>query len=184
MSRQLIEDLRLRGPLDRPSSEVGSLLAGTAAQWPSRCRLLGRRGGYTRTCAYRDAAFEVLLLNWAAGAASPIHDHGDQHCWMLVLEGRLEVEDFVRLDRAEVRGHAQVESRGLRTLDAGELDVRSGRFDLHRVASPNGVPALSLHLYSRPLRTYLTYDPSAQRCEPAQGVYDDFLSVYSVALPQ
>lgn len=179
MSKRLIEDLRARGPLDRPSSEVGSLLAASAAHWPRRSRLLGRPGGYTRTCAYRDAAFEVVLLNWAPGAASPIHDHGDQHCWMFVLEGRLEVEDFVRLDAADVAGYAHVEARGLRALDTGEMDLRSGRFDLHRVAAPSGGPAVSLHIYSRPLSSYLTYEPSVRRCEPAQGVYDDFLPIYS-----
>jgi cysteine dioxygenase len=176
--RRLIDDLRACGPLETEGSQVGALLAASTYAWQPR-RLLSKQGSYTRTCAYRDARFEVLLLNWAPGAVSPIHDHGDQHCWMIVLDGRLEVEDFVRLDCGEIPGYAQVEARGGRTLQAGEMDTRSGRFDLHRVATAAGSRAVSLHVYSGPLRRYMVYDDLARRCESARGSYDEFLSVYS-----
>ena len=89
MFRQLIGDLRVRSPLERSSSEVGALLAACMDDGGVPPRLVSRPGAYTRTCVYREARFEVLLLNWAPGVASAIHDHGDQHCWMLVLDGRL-----------------------------------------------------------------------------------------------
>jgi cysteine dioxygenase len=176
--RRLIDDLRARGPLERGSSEVAELLARCGDDLPLNPKLVSRPGSYTRTCAYRDAAFEVVLLNWATGSASPIHDHGDQHCWMLVLRGRLEVEDYVRLDPGDVPGYAHVEPCGSRTLDAGGMDLRAGRFDLHRVAATSEAPALSLHVYSAPLRTFLVYDEPARRCTTAWGAYDEVLSAY------
>ncbi|MBV8529677.1 MAG: cysteine dioxygenase family protein [Candidatus Eremiobacteraeota bacterium] len=178
MLRQLINDFRARGPLERGAAEVGTLLARESRDWAKR-GLVFRPGDYTRTCVYRNASFEVLLLNWATGAASQIHDHGDQHCWMLVLDGRLDVEDYVRLDPGDVPGYAHVEPCGRQRLSRGDTDVRSGPFDLHRVAATAGAPAVSLHVYSGPLRNYIVYDEPGRRCEVAHGKYDDVFSVYS-----
>ena len=182
MLRQLIDQLRVRGPSDRDSFEVSSLLARNAMGWDAGRPLVAKPGAYTRTCAYRDDGFELLLLNWAPGATSPIHDHGDQHCWMLVLDGQLDVEDYVRLDDGERKGYAHIEASGLQRLGPGETDMRSGRYDLHRVTASSGRPTVSLHLYSGPLREYLIYDEFARRCEPTRGTYDDFLSVFTKAL--
>lgn len=178
MFRPLIEELRLRGPLERHDREVEALLVQSAGSWPRQGRLVSRPGDFTRTCAYRDEQFEVALLNWAAGAVSPIHDHGDQHCWMLVLDGTLDVDDYVRADAADVPGHARVRAAGSRKLRKGGMDLRSGRFDLHRVGASDG-PAISLHIYAGPLREYLVYDEFAQRCHSARGIYDAVLSVYT-----
>ena len=177
--RRLIDELRVRGPLERGSSEVGELLLRSIGDWPAGDPLVSKAGGYTRTCAYRGAQFEVLLLNWAPGAVSAIHDHGDQHCWMIVLNGRLEVEDYTRLDAGDVAGYAHVEPCGGSLLEPGEMDLRSGRFDLHRVAATADAPAVSLHVYSGPLRSYLIYDELARRCDLARGTYDAVISAYT-----
>ncbi len=155
---------------------MAALLAATRGSgWlPSR-PLLACPGGYTRSCAYSDERFEVLLLNWAAGAVSPLHDHGGQHCWMQVLEGQLLVDDYLRIDAGERPGFARVEAQGSRLMDAGDLDARSGRFDLHRVSAPAGVPALSLHIYAAPLKEFAVYDESTQRCHVVRSTYDDVL---------
>lgn len=120
----------------------------------------------------------MLLLNWDAGAASPIHDHGGQHCWMVVLDGELEVENYARTDRGDVAGYARIEARDAQTLGAGAIDMRSGPFDLHRVAAPHRAPAVSLHVYAAPLNEYFVYDPLSDRCERAAGAYDAVLSLY------
>lgn len=180
MLQELVEDLRCTPPLDRSQAEMARLLSaeGCGSATLSR-QLISRPKSYTRTSLYGDERFEVLLLNWSPGAASALHDHGDQHCWLLVLEGRLEIADYTRLDAGELPGHSRVEARGTRTLARGGLDLRSGRFDLHRVTATPDAPAVSLHVYSRPLRTFLVYDELAQRCELAYGNYDDVLSTYA-----
>src|ERR1700730_6446847 len=108
-------------PLSAGPSGMERLVSGAGAEWGAGVPLLSKAGAYTRTCAYRDREFEVLLLNWAAGAASPIHDHGGQRCWMLVLSGKLQVDDYVRLDEGDVRGYAHIEPIGSQVLDAGGL---------------------------------------------------------------
>lgn len=181
MLPRLIETLRARGPLERDGSDMAALLSGSDAAWPFVTGLVKRPGSYTRTCAYQDRRFEILLLNWTPGSASPIHDHGGQHCWMYVLDGRLEVEDYLRLDAGDVAGYAHVEQSGTRILEAGETDLRSGRFDLHRVAAAQG-PAVSLHVYAAPVRQYLIYHEFARRCETVFGSYDDVLPAYPEAV--
>jgi cysteine dioxygenase len=176
MLQPLIDNLRFMGPLERSTSDIASLLAATGASWrlPGR-PLLERPGGYTRSCAYSDERFELLLLNWAAGAVSPLHDHGGQHCWMQVLEGQLLVDDYLRIDAGERYGFARVEAQESRLLNAGDLDLRSGRFDLHRVSASAGVPALSLHIYAAPLKEFSVYDETTQRCQTVRSTYDDVL---------
>ena len=168
----LIDGLRSWGPRERSTSEMASLLSSACESWSLGRPLLSRPNGYTRTRAYGDVHFEVLLLNWDAGAASAVHDHGGQHCWMLVLNGSLRVADYVRLDAGDRPGIARIEARDSRLLEAGGLDLRSGPFDLHRVSATPGQPALSLHVYARPLQRFLVYDGEAETCAPAQGLCD------------
>jgi cysteine dioxygenase len=170
----LIVDLRRLPPLDRTIDDMARMLTQASAASLER-PLVTRPDGYTRTCAYDDERFEVLLLNWARGAASSIHDHGGQHCWLVVLEGELRIDDYVRVDSCDVPGYALVEPRGSRTMKAGGLDLRSGPFDIHRVAQSGSAGAVSLHVYSRPLRDFLVYDERARRCSPGCGEYDDVL---------
>ncbi len=181
MFRQLIADLHNQPPAARSGSEMATLLARHAERWRQETPLLFRPDEYTRTCAYRDNRFEILLLNWAPGAASPVHDHGDQHCWMFVLDGRLQVDDYVRLDAGDVPGLARVEPRGSQTIGAGRMDLRSGPFDLHRVSATREARAVSLHVYAGPLRRYLVYDEAAERCETVVGSYDEVLAPYAPA---
>jgi cysteine dioxygenase len=171
----LIDNLCLRGPLERSTLDMAALLAQTRGTGLSSRPLLVCPGGYTRSCAYSDERFEVLLLNWAAGAVSPIHDHGGQHCWMQVLEGQLIVDDYLRVDAGDRPGFARVEAQGSRLMKAGDLDLRSGQFDLHRVSAPSGVGALSLHIYAAPLKDFSVYDESTRRCQTVRGTYDDVL---------
>ena len=170
---RLIDGLQTTPPLTRRKPDMAALLREVCLSGVSlRKPLVSRFDGYTRTVAFCDDAFEVLLLNWSPGAASPIHDHGGQHCWLAVIDGTLAVEDYERLDRGEHSGRALIASRGSSSLDCGDLDLRSGRFDIHRVRAARGARALSLHVYARPLRSFLVYDDVAQSCRPALGVHD------------
>lgn len=173
--RPLIGDLQDRAPLDRDLREMARLLSAVSDSWSLPRPLMARANAYTRTRVHREGRFEIVLLNWAAGAFSPIHDHGGQHCWMSVLEGNLWVDDFVRLDKGERRGFARIEARDSRLLGPGDLDLRSAPFDLHRVGATSDVPAISLHVYAAPLRRYTVYDELSDRCQTVIGTCDDVL---------
>lgn len=177
MLKEFVSDLRRVPPLERAQGDMARMLAMTTAGAVLSPALPRRPGSYTRTCAYSDDRFEVLLLDWSPGAVSAIHDHGGQHCWFVVLEGRLRVDDFDRLDSGDVPGRAIVEARDWRALGPGELDLRSGPFDIHRVAADAG-HAVSLHVYARPLHGFSIYDERAHRCQSVRGTYDQLLSLF------
>jgi predicted metal-dependent enzyme (double-stranded beta helix superfamily) len=100
-------------------------------------------------------------MSWAPKSFSPIHDHGSSRCWVLMLEGKLDVENFVCSETTpalvrppEIRAAERI------LLEPGELDRRLGPTELHRVGNPdpNGY-AFSLQLYAAPLTTYAIVDP-------------------------
>jgi cysteine dioxygenase len=178
---EFVQRFRRTPPQLRSDRELARLFewaAGTGADLEEP--LVTRPSAYTRTCAFKDERFEVLLLNWAPGAASRIHDHGGQLCWFTVLEGALQVDDYVRLDDARTPGHAAIEATGSEILAAGGIDLRSGEFDIHSVRTVRE-RAVSLHVYARPLDGYYAYDLTGQTCQPVHGRYDATLSLFGDA---
>ena len=138
--------------------------------------LESRARSYTRTCAYFDDRFEVLLLHWSPGSASQIHDHGGQHCWLAVIDGTLAVENYDRLDDGTREGRATIAPRTSNVLETGELDLRSAPIDIHRVTEVGKRGAVSLHVYAQPLRHFYVYDEFAQRCDRVSSRYDALLA--------
>ena len=178
MLRELVTDLRRLPPLDRAEAEMGRTLSLAAAASQLSPPLPQRPGEYTRTCVYADKRFEVLLLDWSPGSATPIHDHGGEH-WFVVLKGRLRVDDFARTDACDVPGRALLAQGESRELSPGGLDLRSGPHDIHRVTADDR--AVTPHVYARPLQSFLVYDREAHRCRPASGGYDWRLPLFAGA---
>jgi cysteine dioxygenase len=98
---------------------------------------------YQRNLIHLTGSYEVLVLCWRSGQRSPIHDHGDSTCGVLVLEGIATETSFVASPRGAV---AAAHSR---RIGAGSLVVSRGG-DIHQVANlePHGVDMITLHVYS------------------------------------
>ena len=172
----LIRRLQVRSPRLRDPADMAGLLGAFAAS--GRQLVESPQPGtarYARTRLHESDLFEVVLIEWAPGAKAPVHDHGGEHCWFVLLEGALHVEDYRRLDGGETAGRASVTATGARTLRAGDVDVRFESFavpDLHRVDAAGPERAQSLHVYARPIREYLVYDAAAGTCAPVRSTYD------------
>jgi len=111
---------------------------------------------YTRTRLIEMPHFEVVVMHWAAGSVSPIHDHGDSRCWVLLLEGSLDVENFEREDDGS--GTVAMRPTGSLRLEPDDLDFRFGPRELHRVVNSGAKTAYSLQLYASPISTYNVFD--------------------------
>lgn len=173
----LIANLAGTPPLERTEAEMAGVLTDVCARGLLRgIRLDSRAGHYTRTCAYFDDRFELLLLNWARGSVSDIHDHGGQHCWLAVIDGVLEVENYERVDDGKREGRAEIVRRDCAILETGQLDLRSEPLDIHRVSNSGTRPAVSLHVYAKPLRTFGVYDELSQRWRTVHSRYDAILA--------
>jgi cysteine dioxygenase len=135
---------------------------------------------YARQRLFRCDAFELILMCWDEGQATPVHDHDGQSGWITVVEGELTVQEYDRLggpsDLREIRCEEPSEPGLVPLAAAGRLVVPAGSAvaeaaapeAIHRVGPRLG-RALSLHLYAGPLDSFLVFDPatgSARRVRP------------------
>jgi len=121
---------------------------------------------YTRNLIRASELYELLVLCWSEGQASPIHDHGGQRCWMSVLDGNIRETLF---DMPPARGLPLV-ARSRKTLARGEVAFITDDVGLHEIA-PDGGPGISLHLYASPILECRTYCPETGTIELKQLTY-------------
>jgi cysteine dioxygenase len=174
---------RLRDRLQTPPSDGGAAavpppalddeLSGVRVEAESLGPyLFFRPGHYTRNLVYRDAAFELVLNCWDAGAVSPVHDHDGQECWFSIQAGSFLLENFPLLAGGRVPGLARLGApERVGPVGVGHVDHRTASASVHRVRAVDG-PAVSLHVYARPIDSCLVFDLARQRCHLRQLRYD------------
>jgi cysteine dioxygenase len=112
---------------------------------------------YTRNLIARNTWFEMLLLCWNKGQSSPIHNHAGQNCWMAVLEGEIEEQQF----DSPSAGRRECSLKGASKVFApGKVAFINDDIALHRVSPRAGGVGVSLHVYSRPIDVCNVYDES------------------------
>src|SRR5262249_25156892 len=126
---------------------------------------------YTRTRLIETPYYEVVAMQWSPGSVSPIHDHGLSRCWVLMMEGNLEVENFEREgDPAETP--VSLHGTGRITLSPGDLDHRLVPKERHRVSNPRGDAAFSLQLYADRITEYRIVDEHSRQSRLVSAVTD------------
>lgn len=111
--------------------------------------------GYVRRRLFMNESWEALLLCWLPGQKTVIHDHGASWGATLVLTGDL-VESQYRW-----HGHGlPMEFRGDAALGAHQITVETQE-TVHIVSNRSAAPAVSLHLYSPPLKYLHAYEPES-----------------------
>ena len=126
---------------------------------------------YTRTRLERCDRYEVVAMRWSPGSTSPIHDHGESRCWVLMLEGALEVENF-EPEGEHANDAISLRETGKLSLRAGDLDYRFGPKELHRVRNAGDEPAYSLQLYAAPIDHYRVVDGHTLATRIVTAAYD------------
>src|ERR1043166_1228850 len=53
---------------------------------------------HTRNKIFRNDLIEVMLICWPVGAVTPLHTHNGQLGWMTMIEGKLLVDNFRKVD--------------------------------------------------------------------------------------
>ncbi len=128
------------------------------------------RNGYTRTLLEKHSHYELVGMLWAPGSKSPIHDHGPSRCWVVLMDGTLEVENYERDDDDDAIPHLKHVATEL--LGAGAIDYRLNRKELHRVRNRDDAAAYSLQLYAAPLSDYTIVDDLTGRARRMRAHYD------------
>ncbi len=151
----LVEQLKREFERDVRGTRVAQLLqhyAASAADW--RPHALFDGGHYTRNGLARCDAFELLLLCWSAGQASPIHNHEGQHCWMAVVEGEVEEVQY-----AFPAAGGPPSAGGKQRFAQGQVAYIRDEIGLHLVRCGDAPRAVSLHVYARPFAACNVYCP-------------------------
>jgi predicted metal-dependent enzyme (double-stranded beta helix superfamily) len=133
---------------------------------------------YSRTQLIKTTRFEIVAMQWAPGSVSPIHDHGTSRCWVLMLAGTLDVENFLRDDDGW-RNPAVFHPTHSARLRADDIDHRYGPLELHRVRNTAPQAAVSLQLYAAPLTVYSIVDASSGLTRRATAACDLVLDLFS-----
>ena len=157
----------------------GALAPGRVADLLRRCTvdersldgyLHFRDGAYTRNLIARRDSFELIAICWDRSVATAIHDHDDSDCAFVMLRGSLRCEDWECSADGRDGTSFAIRRCGETSLHRGDVDLRTGSLSLHRVAT-DGEPAVSLHVYARPIDSCLIFEESGS-CRRVASHYD------------
>jgi len=144
---------------------------------------------HTRNKIFRNDLIEVMLICWPVGAITPLHTHNGQLGWMTMIEGRLIVENYrkVMCNKPEneqvvgmdcLAGATQIEMQHLSNelaVPGGPLNTVDKTQTIHRIKNLAewNQPAVSMHVYSRPIDSCVVFDVENQRCFRRDLKYDN-----------
>jgi cysteine dioxygenase len=144
---------------------------------------------HTRNKIFRNDMMELMLICWPAGSVTPLHTHNGQLGWMTMIEGKLLVENHRKLDcnRPEnqqvvgmdcLAGATRIEMKHMGNelcVPGGPLNTVDKRQTIHRIKNLAewNEPAVSIHVYSRPIDSCVVFDLDAQRCFRRDLKYDN-----------
>jgi len=119
---------------------------------------------YTRNLVYLCDQFSLMILCWGPGQATPIHTHGVQvKSWFKVMHGELELTKF----KANPTSREPVISEVLPLTPKTGLVEEDSSFRLHKLSNPSAdQPAISVHLYSPPLKDLMYNESGIDRKLP------------------
>ena len=144
---------------------------------------------HTRNKIFRNQMIEVMLICWPIGAITPLHTHNGQLGWMTMIEGKLKVENYRKIDcnRPEAQqvvgidcltGATKIEMQHLQdefAVPGGPLNTVDKTQTIHRIinAPEWNQRAVSMHVYSLPIDSCVVFDMDAQRCFRRDLKYDN-----------
>ncbi len=130
--------------------------------------------GYTRTLFYRGPRFEILVLCWKDGQASPIHDHSASICSMVVVKGTCKSINFREINPGSPVKEGEtvlvpIEPANSCNYEAGKITTVVGG-DIHQIANlqGDGSDLVTVHFYLPPIVTMRCFDQEAGRCWTAR----------------
>ena len=114
---------------------------------------------YTRNLVYKDDRFELMVICWEKGQVSRVHNHSDQKCWMTVPVGRLRGQNFAIAEMDEAKGYCKLNPTDTFELSnclAAKVELEE---PIHQIRNEAefGERAVSIHIYSKPFDSCLSY---------------------------
>lgn len=135
------------------------------------CRCMPE-SGHGRNLLYKDpdTGFVVVAMIWPAGYGSCVHDHAGTWCCMAVLEGRIHVQNYERIDDQSNPDFVVLHETTAFDAEVGAVEVvQACPHDYHTVANAldDGV-TVTIHTYGTdqaPVRLIDLETHGVQICE-------------------
>lgn len=99
---------------------------------------------YAHREVFRSPYLELGCIGWRPGQYTPVHDHHESVCCVLVLDGALTNTDYRPLAGRKVARHAT------RRLLGGEI-LACAQGSIHCMGNDSAADLFTMHLYSPPL---------------------------------
>ncbi len=143
---------------------------------------------YARRCVHRSKYFDVMVLTWAPGQYTPVHNHAGNCGWVRLVRGQIAEQTFRLVPGAAVpdaavagsvngrTGCVRLEATGSGVIDTvGAVATADRVRAIHRLGNPapaSGDTTVTLHVYSLPHDRCLAFDVEARTCEPRDLRFD------------
>ena len=161
---QLREAVRLgevSAVTERIKNTLESFIPSEGLIFPERFRRV-KPEGYSRRLLYRDPelGFTALVMAWAPGQKTPLHDHAGIWCVEGVLEGDMAVQRFELLEQP-APGVFRFEGREVLDARAGSAGALIPPLEHHVLANPGttGRIGLTLHVYGSEMDHCTVFEP-------------------------
>lgn len=102
---------------------------------------------YTRNLFYKDDRFEVLIMCWNKNQKSPIHDHYQSFSVEKIISGKIINTNYHYTNS----NTDEIQETNSETLSIGGV-IFSHPGEIHKIEPADNLPAISIHLYSPPLK--------------------------------
>ncbi|KAI0243455.1 hypothetical protein L0F63_007101, partial [Massospora cicadina] len=105
-----------------------------------------------------NGSFNLLVLAWGPGQASPIHDHAGSHCIMKILDGQLQ--EYLYSWPEDHSNASPMRCNRTTSYHKNQVTYIHDKIGLHRVKNATSSNSLSLHLYTPPITHAFTFQES------------------------
>ena len=138
--------------------DLEDLIRRRAIELPERFHRT-RADGYARRLLHRSdtLGYTAVVMTWAPGQQTPLHDHAGIWCVEGVVEGRMDVTQFDLVDEAS-DGY-RFEAKGCVHAAVGSAGCLIPPFEYHVLANAGDRPSITLHVYGAEMTTCHVFEP-------------------------
>jgi 3-mercaptopropionate dioxygenase len=115
--------------------------------------------GYARRLLHRNDAlgYTAVVMTWAPGQATPLHDHAGIWCVEGVVEGQMDVTQYDLVDES-ANGY-RFEARNRVHASVGSAGCLIPPFEYHVLANALRAPSITLHVYGGEMTSCHVFEP-------------------------
>src|SRR5207248_3058757 len=139
---------------------IASAIRASAMTLPDRFHRT-RAEGYARRLLHRNDAlgYTAVVMTWAPGQRTPLHDHAGIWCVEGVVEGRMDVTQYDLVE--ESSGGFRFEAKGCVHAAVGSAGCLIPPFEYHILANAIDRPSITLHVYGGEMTSCHVFEPLA-----------------------